>query len=109
MDETTRQEIQTLIDTHPVVVFMKGNKTFPKCGFSATVVEVMKRVAVDYHDVNVLENPALREGLKEFSSWPTFPQVYVKGKFVGGADIVRDLFTSGELEPLVRAAVAAPH
>ena len=106
MDEATREQIQTLIDTNPIVVFMKGNKNFPKCGFSATVVEVMKRVAVDYQDVNILERPDLREGLKEFSSWPTFPQIYISGKFIGGCDILRDMFTSGELEPLVREAVA---
>lgn len=106
MDEATREQIQTLIDTHPIVVFLKGNKNFPKCGFSATVVEVMKRVAVDYQDVNILEHPDLREGLKEFSSWPTFPQIYISGKFIGGCDILRDMFTSGELEPLVREAVA---
>ena len=106
MDEATREQIQTLIDTNPIVVFMKGNKNFPKCGFSATVVEVMKRVAVDYQDVDILEHPDLREGLKEFSSWPTFPQIYISGKFIGGCDILRDMFTSGELEPLVREAVA---
>ena len=106
MDEATREQIQTLIDTNPIVVVMKGNKNFPKCGFSATVVEVMKRVAVDYQDVNILEHPDLREGLKEFSSWPTFPQIYISGKFIGGCDILRDMFTSGELEPLVREAIA---
>ena len=106
MDEATRQQIQTLIDTHPIVVFMKGTKNFPQCGFSATVAEVMKRLGADYHDVNVLENPAIRQGIKDFASWPTIPQVYVKGKFLGGCDIVRDMFTSGELEPLVREALA---
>lgn len=106
MDEATRQQIQTLIDTHPIVVFMKGTKNFPQCGFSATVAEVMKRLGAEYHDVNVLENPAIRQGIKDFASWPTIPQVYVKGKFLGGCDIVRDMFTSGELEPLVRDALA---
>ncbi len=104
MDDATRQKIQTLIDTHPVVVFMKGTKTFPQCGFSATVVEVMKRLGTDFHDVNVLADPAIRQGVKDFASWPTVPQVYVGGKFLGGCDIVRDMFTSGELEPLVREA-----
>ena len=104
MDDATRQKIQTLIDTHPVVVFMKGTKTFPQCGFSATVVEVMKRLGTDFHDVNVLADPAIRQGVKDFASWPTIPQVYVGGKFLGGCDIVRDMFTSGELEPLVREA-----
>jgi monothiol glutaredoxin len=106
MDETTRQQIQTLVDTHPIVVFMKGTKNFPQCGFSATVAEVMKRLGVEYHDVNVLADPGIRQGIKDFANWPTIPQVYVKGKFLGGCDIVRDMFTSGELEPLVREALA---
>ena len=104
MDDATRQKIQTLVDTHPVVVFMKGTKTFPQCGFSATVVEVMKRLGTDFQDVNVLADPAIRQGIKDFTNWPTIPQVYVGGKFVGGCDIVRDMYTSGELEPLVREA-----
>jgi monothiol glutaredoxin len=107
MDDATRKQIQTLIDTHPIVIFMKGSKTFPKCGFSATVVEVMKRVGAEYRDVNILEEPVLRESMKEFSSWPTFPQIYLGGKFLGGADILRDMYTAGELEPLVREALAA--
>lgn len=106
MDDATRQQIQTLVDTHPIVVFMKGTKNFPQCGFSATVAEVMKRLGVAYHDVNVLTDPAIRQGIKDFANWPTIPQVYVGGKFVGGCDIVRDMFTSGELEPLVREAIA---
>ena len=104
MDDATRQKIQTLVDTHPVVVFMKGTKTFPQCGFSATVVEVMKRLGTDFHDVNVLADPAIRQGIKDFTNWPTIPQVYVGGKFVGGCDIVRDMYTSGELAPLVQEA-----
>jgi monothiol glutaredoxin len=104
MDDATRQKIQSLIDTHPVVVFMKGTKTFPQCGFSATVVEVMKRLGTDFHDVNVLADPAIRQGVKDFASWPTIPQVYVGGKFLGGCDIVRDMYTSGELAPLVQEA-----
>jgi monothiol glutaredoxin len=107
LDETLRQRIQSTIDSHPVVVFMKGSRQFPQCGFSATVVQVMQRLGADYKDVNVLTDPALREGIKEFSSWPTIPQVYVKGKFIGGCDIVRDLFESGELEPIVRDAGAS--
>lgn len=103
--ELTKQ-IQDTLDQNPVVVYMKGTKTFPQCGFSATVVEIMKRLGADFKDVNVLADPAIREGIKEFSSWPTVPQVYVKGKFVGGSDIVRDMFESGELEPLIREAGA---
>ena len=106
LDEKLRSEIQSTIDSHPIVVFMKGTRSFPQCGFSATVVEVLKRLGVSsFHDVNVLADPAIREGIKEFSSWPTIPQLYIKGKFVGGCDIVREMYTSGELEPLVRDAI----
>ncbi len=105
MDETVRNQIQSTIDAHPIVVFMKGTKTFPHCGFSATVAEVMKRLGADFHDVNVLKDPAVREGIKEFANWPTIPQVYIRGKFVGGCDIVRDMFTAGELKPLVDEAL----
>jgi len=80
---------------------MKGTKTFPQCGFSATVVEVLKRVGVDFQDVNVLADPDIREGIKEFSHWPTIPQLYVRGKFVGGCDIVREMYEAGELQELL--------
>jgi len=101
MDEALRQRIQQLVDTHPVLLFMKGTRSFPQCGFSATVVEVLKRTGADFHDVNVLADPALREGIKEFSHWPTIPQLYVRGKFVGGCDIVREMYESGELGELL--------
>ena len=103
MDEALRQRIQQLVDTHPVLLFMKGTRSFPQCGFSATVVEVLKRTGADFHDVNVLADPALREGIKEFSHWPTIPQLYVRGKFVGGCDIVREMYESGELGELLRS------
>jgi monothiol glutaredoxin len=101
LEEPTQQRIQTIIATHPIVVFMKGTKSFPQCGFSATVVEVFKRLGTDFHDVNVLADPAIREGVKTFSNWPTIPQVYIQGKFIGGCDIVREMYENGELEPLV--------
>jgi monothiol glutaredoxin len=103
MDDSTRTRIQALVDEHPVVLFMKGNKLFPRCGFSATVVEVLKRTGVPFHAVDVLADPEIRQGIKEFANWPTIPQLYVKGQFVGGCDIVRDLYESGELD-----AVLAP-
>ena len=106
MDDATKTRIQALLDEHPIVLFMKGTKSFPQCGFSATVVEVMKRLGADFHEVNVLTDPAIRDGIKEFASWPTIPQLYVKGKFVGGCDIVRDMYTSGELAPIVADASA---
>jgi len=101
MDEAVRERIEELVSSHPVLLFMKGTKTFPQCGFSATVVEVLKRVGVDFQDVNVLADPAIREGIKEFSHWPTIPQLYVKGKFVGGCDIVREMYEAGELQELL--------
>lgn len=104
MDEQLRSRIQGIIDDHPVVLFMKGTKTFPQCGFSATVVEVLRRLEVEFHDVNVLEDPAIRSGMKEFANWPTFPQLWVKGKLVGGCDIVREMYESGELEPIVKGS-----
>ncbi len=106
MDETLKKRIEGILAEQPVVLFMKGTKSFPQCGFSATVVEVLKQEGVsDFKDVNILQDPELRQGMKEFASWPTFPQLYVNGKFVGGCDIVRDLHTSGELAPLVASAV----
>lgn len=104
MDEKVKTRIQSLVDDNEVVLFMKGTKTFPQCGFSATVVEVLRRMNVDFTDVNVLEDPEIRQGIKEYASWPTIPQLYVKGKFVGGCDIVRDMYENGELEGLMGGA-----
>jgi monothiol glutaredoxin len=105
MDDALRKRIEETIAKQPIVVFMKGTKSFPQCGFSATVVEVLKRLDADFLDVNILQDPELRQGMKEFSNWPTFPQVYVKGKLIGGCDIVRDMYTSGELAPIVDEAL----
>jgi len=101
------QRIQSLIDQNKILVFMKGNREVPMCGFSAMVVQVLNQLAVPYETVDVLEDPEIREGVKHFSSWPTIPQVYIDGKFVGGCDIIRDLYETGELEPLARAATTA--
>lgn len=101
MDDALRQKIQTTIGQSGVVLFMKGSKIFPQCGFSARVVQMLKELNVDFRDVNILQDPELREGLKEYSSWPTFPQLYVDGKLVGGCDIVSELYQSGELKDLV--------
>ncbi len=97
MDDTLRQRIESTIGLAPVVLFMKGTKNFPQCGFSAKVVEILKHEAVDFRDVNILTDGELRQGLKEYSSWPTFPQLYVNGKLVGGCDIVTSLHENGEL------------
>lgn len=98
------ETIRKTIADHRVVVFMKGTKTFPQCGFSARAVEVLKRCGVPFKDVNVLADPAIRQGIKEFSNWPTIPQVYVDGKFVGGSDILLEMYESGELQKLLGVA-----
>ncbi len=98
MEAQLKQEISELLQNHPVVLFMKGSKNFPQCGFSATVVGILRQAGVqEFKDVNILQRQDLREGMKEYANWPTFPQLYVKGEFVGGCDIVRELFASGEL------------
>lgn len=94
--------IQETVDNNAVVLFMKGNKDFPQCGFSAVVVQVLSNLGVNFHDVNVLENAEIRQGIKEFSDWPTIPQLYVKGEFIGGCDIIKEMFQSGELQELLK-------
>lgn len=91
-------EIKKDISENDVVVFMKGSTQFPQCGFSAAVVQIMSQLGVSYKDVNVLEDDIIRQGIKDFSDWPTIPQLYVKGEFLGGCDIVREMFENGELE-----------
>lgn len=103
MEDTVRERIQGIIEGNDVVLFMKGTKHFPQCGFSATVVEVLRRSGSDFQDVNVLEDPEIRQGIKEFASWPTIPQLYVRGKFVGGCDIVREMYENGELDAVLSA------
>ncbi len=94
---TAIDQIKNEISTNDVVLFMKGTPQFPMCGFSGQVVQILDHVGVDYKGINVLEDAALRQGIKEFASWPTIPQLYVKGEFIGGCDIVREMFQSGEL------------
>ena len=101
MNDSVREQIQEIIDSHDVVLFMKGTKHFPQCGFSATVVEVLRRSGSDFQDVNVLEDQAIRDGIKEFTNWPTIPQLYVRGQFVGGCDIVREMYQTGEFMELL--------
>jgi len=93
--------IQGNVAEHPVMLYMKGTAMFPQCGFSARVVQILTHLGVPFQTANVLEDMELREGLKQFSSWPTIPQLYVKGEFVGGCDIVTEMFQSGELETLL--------
>ena len=96
----TSDRIRKLVTDNKIVVFMKGDPAAPKCGFSAGVVKVLDAVGRPYIGVDVLDDPFLREGIKEYSDWPTLPQVYVNGEFIGGCDIVRDMYASGELQAL---------
>ena len=95
------ERIRDEIGKNDVLLFMKGTPVFPQCGFSAAVVEVLSELGVKFHGINILIDPELRDGIKQFSQWPTIPQLYVKGEFVGGSDIVREMFSSGELKPLL--------
>ena len=99
----TQEKIKQQVTGNPVVLYMKGTPQFPQCGFSAQVAKILDHLGVPYKDVNVLEDQGLREGIKSFSNWPTIPQLYVKGEFVGGCDIVREMFQAGELQELLAA------
>ncbi len=100
-----RDVIQNQIGSHPVVLYMKGSADFPQCGFSANAVRLLRSCGVDQiHTVDVLQDPAIRQGIKEFSNWPTVPQLYVNGEFVGGSDIMTEMYQSGELAALLKPA-----
>jgi monothiol glutaredoxin len=102
MDQAVAERIRRDIADHDVVLYMKGTPVFPQCGFSAAVVQVLSHMGVAFKGFDILVDPALRQGIKEFSHWPTIPQLYVKGEFIGGCDIVREMYESGELETLLR-------
>ena len=103
MSETAAHtDIKAKIDAAPVMLFMKGTPQFPQCGFSSVVVQILDHLGVSYHTANVLETDELRQGIKEFSDWPTIPQLYVKGEFVGGCDIIREMFENGELRSFLQ-------
>jgi len=101
MDTTVSERIKDDISSNDVVLFMKGSPVFPQCGFSAAVVQVLTHLGVKFKGIDILQDPSLRQGIKEFSNWPTIPQLYVKGEFVGGCDIVREMFDTGELQKLL--------
>jgi len=101
MDDTVRQHIEKTLSDNDVVLYMKGSRSIPRCGFSAQVVEILERHQTKYLDVDVLSEPELRTSIKEFSGWPTFPQLYVKGRLVGGCDVVSELDRTGELSTLL--------
>jgi len=96
-----KTRIEQTINKEPVMLFMKGSPSMPQCGFSAAVVSVLKDVGVPFGSYNILSDPDMREGLKAYSNWPTFPQLYISGELVGGCDIVRDMHAKGELAPLL--------
>ncbi|MBV8703575.1 MAG: Grx4 family monothiol glutaredoxin [Acetobacteraceae bacterium] len=101
-DQPAFDRIQSEITENPVMLYMKGSAMFPQCGFSARVVQILSHLGVPFKTANVLEDPELREGVKQFSNWPTIPQLYVNGEFVGGCDIITEMFQSGELEALLK-------
>jgi monothiol glutaredoxin len=107
MDASTQQRIETLIASSPVVVFMKGSKLMPQCGFSNNVVQILNALGVPFETFDVLSDPEIRQGIKEFSDWPTIPQVYVRGEFLGGSDILIEMYNSGELREKLEVALAS--
>ncbi|HKM99291.1 MAG TPA: Grx4 family monothiol glutaredoxin [Candidatus Binataceae bacterium] len=104
MAEVT-ERIESAIRGNKVMIFMKGTRSFPQCGFSAATVQIFEELGVPFATADVLADPELRDEVKRYSNWPTIPQIYIDGKFVGGCDIIREMYESGELEPLVKAAV----
>ena len=107
MDAQLKSRIEALIATSPIVVFMKGNKLMPQCGFSNTEVQIFNTLGVSFETFDVLSDPEIRQGIKEFSDWPTIPQVYLKGEFLGGSDILIELYNSGELQEKLEIALAS--
>src|SRR5438445_9640338 len=101
MDITIQERIRQDVAANPVVLFMKGTPVFPQCGFSAAVVQILTHLGVKFKGVDVLTDPEIRQGIKEYSSWPTIPQLYVKGEFIGGCDIIREMFETGELQQVL--------
>eukprot|EP00535_Pseudo-nitzschia_heimii_P004039 CAMPEP_0197183434 /NCGR_PEP_ID=MMETSP1423-20130617/7815_1 /TAXON_ID=476441 /ORGANISM="Pseudo-nitzschia heimii, Strain UNC1101" /LENGTH=164 /DNA_ID=CAMNT_0042634015 /DNA_START=89 /DNA_END=583 /DNA_ORIENTATION=- len=104
--EDTKERIQDLVENHPVLLFMKGSKLFPQCGFSNTATQILNSYDIDFHSVDVLSDQAIREGVKEFSMWPTIPQLYVCGEFIGGSDIMIEMYQNGELGEMIEKAKA---
>ena len=98
-----KQRIHQTVTSHPVVLFMKGTPQFPQCGFSMNAVQILQACGVnEFHTVNVLEDPDVRQGIKDYANWPTIPQLYVNGEFVGGSDIMREMYESGELRKVLK-------
>ena len=94
--------IKQQLESHRIVLYMKGTPTFPQCGFSGKAIYLLKQCGADFHSVNVLEDPEIREGIKQYGNWPTIPQLYIDGQLIGGSDILEELFKSGELQEMVK-------
>jgi monothiol glutaredoxin len=107
MTTAAHQKIDELVKQNKIMVFMKGNKLMPQCGFSNTVVQILNTFGVPYETVDVLADPEIRQGIKEYSNWPTIPQVYINGEFIGGSDIMIELYQKGELQEVVEVALAS--
>ena len=110
MDQNTQQRIDDLVKNHEIVLFMKGNASFPMCGFSGRAIQILKASGAEPRaltTVNVLEDEAIRQGIKDYSNWPTIPQLYVKGEFIGGSDIMMEMYESGELQQLIAGSATA--
>lgn len=103
MTNQVLQDIDNIVKNNEIVLFMKGNKDMPQCGFSATVVSILQKLNTPFKDVNVMESMEIRQGIKDYTDWPTIPQLYIKGEFVGGCDIVREMYESGELQNLLQS------
>ena len=107
MDKLIQEKIQKMIDANPLFVFMKGNKLMPQCGFSNNVVQILNSLGVEFSTFDVLSDFEIREGIKEYSNWPTIPQVYLKGEFLGGSDILIEMYNSGELKEKIEIELAS--
>jgi monothiol glutaredoxin len=107
MSTAAHQKIDELVKQNKIMVFMKGNKLMPQCGFSNTVVQILNTFGVPYETLDVLADPEIRQGIKEYSNWPTIPQVYINGEFIGGSDIMIELYQKGELQEVVEVALAS--
>ncbi|MEQ8755321.1 MAG: Grx4 family monothiol glutaredoxin [Coleofasciculus sp. G1-WW12-02] len=107
MTPAVKERIDQLVNQEKIVVFMKGTKLMPQCGFSNNVVQILNTLGVSYETVNVLDDPEVRQSIKEYSNWPTIPQVYVNGEFIGGSDVMIELYQNGELQQMVEVALAS--
>ncbi len=107
MDLDSKQRIEDLINSNPIMVFMKGSKMMPQCGFSNNVVQILNSLGIHFETFDVLEDMEIRESIKEYSNWPTIPQVYLKGEFLGGSDILIEMYNSGELREKIEIALAS--